>query len=266
MTFRTSGFLSSELAPWAAETREQHKKWFGFAEEVNKLGMKVRHALQPASDSEQQLIGTLLFTRALQSFQAVILLAERGMIADARLLARSCAETTILLGGLATSSGFSAKLIESHYKHKLAIAQSLLADQEARLDLTLSQIANLESVVHAINTEYPNKVLREIKYEQVARDAGLLSIYNTIYRGLSGDAAHPTLDALNRHLKSDDAGNIEATVFRPERVELDDTLMAGVFGCLYCIEAIAKIFQSILFDTELSSCRGKYQQLVTAKQ
>ncbi len=261
MSFKIDGFLSNDANTWIVRSRANYGKLFHFAEQINQLGMRIRSSFQPSTNSPEQLLAVLLFTRALQSFQGTIILGERGLASDARCLVRSCVETTILIAGIVTIEKFPDKLVESHYKHRLSAANALLSDPDSRSELTGDQVLKLEELVNEINASYPNKKIREIKYEEIARKAGLLSIYNTVYRSTSGDAAHPTLNALNRHLKADKNGLIEATVFKPDWTDFDDTILAGAFAFLYCMEAITTIFQSSSFYDEFRVLREQYKLL-----
>ena len=50
--------------------------------------------------------------------------------------------------------------------------------------------------------------LRKLGIEEMSRQGGLEPLY-TWYRQISGDAAHPTLDALERYLVKSETGDVE---------------------------------------------------------
>ena len=262
MTFQASGFLSDTLTAWTASTRQARGDWFSLADRVNALAMRTVYELQPASSSDKQLTGVLLFRRGVQSFQGAILLGERGMSADARTLVRSCAETAIALGGLATIDGFIDRLIEDHDRHRLTLANALLSDGDSLNALSPDQAEQLRAVAAEIKGRYAAPGPNSLKWDQVAHKANMRSLYDTVYRGISGDAAHPSIDALNRHLRADAAGTIEATTFRPEAGDVADTLSAGVSSCLFAIEAVARIFETTKLDDDLQACLAGWKHLV----
>ena len=68
----------------------------------------------PPLDNTKQLVVSLLLARTLTSYCAAILLARRGMVADARAIVRSCTESAIALGAMATINGFFDQMVEAH--------------------------------------------------------------------------------------------------------------------------------------------------------
>src|SRR5260370_35572255 len=69
MAFEDEGFLSPDLASWIAATRFQFKDWFDLVDSFNQEAMKVLLAIKPSQSENQQLVASLLYRRALQSFQ-----------------------------------------------------------------------------------------------------------------------------------------------------------------------------------------------------
>jgi hypothetical protein len=126
-----------------ATTRAQFKDWFDLVDTFNREAMKILFAIEPSPSSNRELATSLLYRRALQSFQGAVLLAERGMIADARSLVRSCSETAIAIGCLAIDEKFVDDLIEDHDRHRLTSANVHLNDPESREASTSQEIEKL---------------------------------------------------------------------------------------------------------------------------
>jgi uncharacterized protein DUF5677 len=62
---------------------------------------------------------TASFARALESFQASVLMAHIGAMAEARALIRLSVEATIAIGALKHDpQGFADKLLEDHHRHR----------------------------------------------------------------------------------------------------------------------------------------------------
>ena len=106
MAFDDDGFLSPDHVAWTATTRAQFKEWFDLVESFNREAMKILFAIKPRQSINQQLVAASLYGRALQSFQGAVIMAERGMIADARSIVRSCAETAFAIGSLTVDDKF----------------------------------------------------------------------------------------------------------------------------------------------------------------
>jgi hypothetical protein len=66
------------------------------------------------------------FVRAHQTFQSALLLAERGLVTDARTLVRSGVESAIALHALANDARFVDQMIEAHHLHRRRAARIVL--------------------------------------------------------------------------------------------------------------------------------------------
>src|SRR5258708_4800750 len=139
MAFEHEGFLSSELTDWTTATRAQFKDWFELVYNLNRDAMKLL-SIKPEPDQKREWVASLLYRRALQSFQGAVLMAERGMIADALTLARNCAATAIAIGGVAVGETFVDDLIEAHDTHHLSYANIIFNYPETRRWLSPKQI------------------------------------------------------------------------------------------------------------------------------
>jgi hypothetical protein len=94
---QNEGFLSPALSGSIANIRADFAPWFDAVTAFNTLGMRVLPNVKADQSSNQQLVVAALYGRVLTSFQAAVLLAERGLLADARIVVRGAAETAIVL-------------------------------------------------------------------------------------------------------------------------------------------------------------------------
>lgn len=243
MTFIDAGFWSRELDGWCDKKRVEHDLWYSLADDVNADAMKVLFLAAPNKSNTRELLAAVLYGRALQSVQAVILLSRRGLITDARALARGCLESAIVLGGLAHIENFEKELIDDHHRSRQRTANVLLEAKPLNPGLTDEQREQLRKIFGSIATESQPGGPKSLVLEQVARRAGLESAYNMLYRPLSGDAAHPTIESLTRLVTSGADGEIEGIAFRPTDTDLENTLSAAITSIQIAMEALAQTFQ-----------------------
>jgi Family of unknown function (DUF5677) len=261
MAFEDEGFLSSELTDWTSATRAQFKDWFELVYDLNRDAMKLLSAIKPEPNQKREWVASLLYRRALQSFQGAVVMSERGMITEALTLVRSCAETAIAVGGVVTDEIFIRDLIEDHHKHRLSYSTAILTDPESAPFLTPDQIKNLEQVVAEVKGLYQPAGPRRINWEQAARKAKMTDLYITIYRMTSGDAAHATVQALDRHIEPDNHGRIRSLTFRPETRDLGHALSVTANALLHAMAAITRLFPSQQFEQTVQSRMGQWQEL-----
>lgn len=259
MPFNIDGFLSPDLKGWTNSVRSDHKVWFDLAEELNKACMDAMYSAKPLQSSKKQLVASLIFRRTLQSFQGVILLAERGMMADARTLVRNCVESAITLGRASVDDNFIDDLISSNVKHHKAVADKILSSQDILNHLEPEQTDKLKQLKRDLKDIHSDSM----KLEQAAKKAGISVLYDTVYRKTSGDAAHVTVDSLNRHLQRDLEQNITGLSFQPETKDLNDTLSGAISALLFSLFALGKTFGRNEYEQVVKIYTAKWKALVS---
>jgi uncharacterized protein DUF5677 len=234
LPFQIDGFLSSD-SPWVAQTRERHAAWFALAGKLNRLAMSVLLSKVPNVRAEAYV--ATLYARAVEMFQGVVLLAERGMSAEARTLVRACAETAIALGAARRDKTFIAQLYEDHDKHRQSLANELLGLPENDPNISAEVRALLRTVVADISAQYKEASPRRINWATATVTAGMTDLYLTVYRDTSSDGAHVSLRAIDRHIYTDASGTISGFMFKPAVDEAGETLKAGIASLLHATEA-----------------------------
>src|SRR5271165_5840467 len=103
MSIDGQGFLSKDIGAWATKHRAENAAWFEFAEQLNVTAQSLLLNLKVTTQEDgldSNVLAMLLFTRTISNFQGAVLMAERGMIVEARTLARSCLESTFCLAAM----------------------------------------------------------------------------------------------------------------------------------------------------------------------
>lgn len=277
MKLGNRGFFSANIEIWTDLKRRRLKNWFRFIEGLNRAAMRLLATVEPDPQNKQQLCAVLLYRRALQTFQGSILLAERGMIADALTLVRSCAETAISIGCFATDDKFADRLIEDDAKHRLTYANVILEDKYLSESLSSEEVSNLQNVVSAINKKYSNGRPKSINWADAAKDAQMGVLYNMIYRWTSGDATHVTINAFARHVTAEpnhrlpypnviqvaqDEGQALTPTFQTETRDLVLCLSGATSAILHSMNALGQIFPQKGIDKPVKRYLDLWSQLV----
>jgi len=94
MPIHENGFLSKDMIGWIQKHRTEHRDYFLLCVDLNRFFHKMLYAPPVEIDNQdrQQLLVASLSLRALSTFQAVILLSERGLTAEVKILLRSLLE------------------------------------------------------------------------------------------------------------------------------------------------------------------------------
>ena len=233
-TFYKHGFLSQhEFNEREAAISKAHSEWFGLVDDLNQEAMRICCALQPIETRNRQMVAKLIYYRALQSFQGAVLLAKRGMPADALTLVRSCAESAIALGGVAHDEQFIATLMSGYNKHLKAFVNAHLGDTGFAAELTEEEKELGRGLVEPLN----GVSLQGVKWDALATKVGMEKLYNIVYRSTSGDAAHVTLGALMRHVYADTDGKEEPS-FQPDTRDIEQTISMAILALLQAMEKL----------------------------
>lgn len=118
------------------------------------------------------------------------------MLADAGAIARNIVESAIFLGGLALLDDFPKRMAESNNAHFATMAAALAIHlDENGGDTEAEAVADLRTLVQDVKEK--GYVLKDIKLLQLAKEIGLDPLYQVVYRKLSGNSAHASLESLN---------------------------------------------------------------------
>ena len=237
------GFLSPSLAGDCARIRADFSPWFDVAEDFNRHAMRVLPSLQPGVDSNDGLVVALLFGRALTTFQGVLILAERGMLGDARTLVRAASEAAIVLAAVVADPTVCEQLIDDHFRHLKKMRNAWLEDGQAVAVMSKEQVDAVRAALADAERDRPSvKGGNPMSLEPLSKIGGTLALYNAVYRSMSGDAAHVTADSLNRHALADADGRVRGLKLGPTVDGLADTLFGSMWTLAAVLEATGVFF------------------------
>jgi hypothetical protein len=100
-----------------------------------------------------------------------------------------------------------------------------------------------------------------IDLSALAAKHGLGGIYDTYYRGLSGDAAHPTITSLNRHVLEDADGNLAELKWGPDVEDVGDTILSACAMAFHLLWWAQEAFGSLDNRNEFDACWEIYKTL-----
>jgi len=259
MTLENSGFLSPQISSWIARHRAANPGWFSLAENLNCVAMRAVQALTVPPDDNKSFLAALLFMRGLSSFQSALVLAERGMTQDARTITRSCFESVFWLGALRNDANLANTLVHDDLGRRAKIARPLL-ELPGDSGLNAEHIEKLERFLDEVQNS--GIEAKQLNIAEAARIAGLTEIYDTYYRGLSNDAAHPSITALNRYAEADQNNNIIGLRWGPDVPDVGLTLSDLCTAFIYLLVWTREFFAIDNLQEDLERYWVDYKQLV----
>ena len=223
-TFEEVGFLSDELDQWkhaAQQAQEAYADAFGYAYRANGMALRVMKAIPMQDISEEMKWAIAAFARATGAFQCAVLMIERGAMAEARAVARICAETLIVAKGLVNLPGTLEILRESDAEHSIRAIANIIGLNAANAQPDEESLERLRGTMAELELAFPKR--RSLNYRTLALNTGLELFYEIAYRYTSGDGAHATLGALVRHIKTEEGNH--GYFFGPDIADMASTLL-----------------------------------------
>jgi Family of unknown function (DUF5677) len=175
----------------------------------------------------------------MSNFKGALLLLEHRRVIEARVITRCCLENSYWVAGLAAEGDkFARKMLHDEIGHRKIRVQHLFA---TGLPLGDQGEARLRSWLRNSAKQFKNA--KTLTPKEVALKTAIAKSY-IFYEQLSSDAAHPSLDALNRHViphtKTEVGGiDVEPIVRDVELAETLEYLCMAVMGV--CVDVNPRV-------------------------
>lgn len=185
------GFLSPAIEFVQAQYRREYSQAFSEVEELSDIAQALMMAAGIRRNEIHMLASLVFLQRAIRNCQAAIILCERGMVVEAQTLTRTALEVTFYAAALIKDASVYSKIERSGNIAERKQANGIIGTGST-LGLTEDQRVVLQPVIQRGEGD-------DGKFDayQAAGVAGLLPLYETIYRGFSGTASHATFRSLD---------------------------------------------------------------------
>jgi hypothetical protein len=192
--FEEAGFLSRRAKRGIHEMRAANRAWFDLSYDVNTaLTAIATRAMDVAKGHNwsQEAVAVRLLLRTTQSFQAVVLLSERGMVSPARALARTIVEDSLCVAALLDKPDEVIQMLKDDAEHSRRGQGKFVSEEQLGGDPAM--LATLEASVQAMEKK------PRINWKEMAKRSVMLPQYLNYLR-LSDGAVHTSAASLDRHI------------------------------------------------------------------
>jgi len=196
-----------------------------------------------------EVIVSSLYVRAMSNFQGTILMAERGMINEAKSLLRCLHECM-----------FAVVAID---KDKKIVDQFVLDDLLQRKDYLKAfkrnkgegmprfegapSIEDIDNLLQNVENQIKKSNVKKLTKRDLAEKAGMLTTYDTAYKLLSG-SIHVNARDLEQYLEINEDGEIKRILWGPDVKEIDFILFSAAETMLFILTAISHVFSLSFTD------------------
>jgi hypothetical protein len=253
-------YLGSDPASVIRDVRSRALDWFTHGDAVAAYASSLLQRLKVHRGNVRELLASLLFQRIAAGFEAVLLLAERGMHSQGLVQRRSVLEALFVLGAIFQKPVFVDRFLAADnervlgvYKKMKRLPPDVLKALEPEITLSL---------IEAKITEYQGKAggRKGPSAADYAKAADLETYYLTDY-SFSSEVTHSVAKDLERHIHLDDEGDVSGMVWGPENVPTQDLLMHAMDYALMACFAVEQLF-AIGPTTELERLQSRLNELV----
>jgi hypothetical protein len=257
----------SGTAPDQARQRQDpraapFKAWLDYALGLNRIGLDLlKNATAPLA--ERRLFTMYAhFVRCHHTFQGSLLMSERGMVPSARILLRSGVESAIAICALATGEDLVDEMVAAHHLNQRKLARLIVENPAYSSSYSAHEIAEMRATIAAVDAieTAAGKKLREINWADTAA-RHCVDLYNLLYRSLSSDGTHATVNSLNRLLEIDSHQQITALKLAPDLDGLVEALSAACLMFIWSADPFAAAFDRPDVSSELSRQLKLFAQL-----
>ena len=253
-------FLGSNPAAVIANLRSRAPRWFAEAEAIAGYASSLLMRIDVHEGNVQELLASLLFQRIVAGFEAVLLLAERGMHTQGLVQRRSVLEALFVLGAIVHDSDYVGRFLAADETRVLEIYKKI-----KRLPLSVREALEPEftlSLIEAKITEFKSRTggRKGPSAADYAKAAGLETYYLTDY-AFASEAAHSVAKDLERHIALNAEGDVDGMRWGPEDVPASALLMHAMDYALMACFAVQRLF-GIGLEAELNDLRARLNQFM----
>lgn len=247
-TIETDGYLSNQITYWIKKNWNQNSKWFNLCKEINRFSHTTMFKIKAHNNCKLELMVALLYIRSMSNFQGVIIMAERGMVNEAKTLLRCLMECEFAVVAIDKDRIIVDRLIFDDQIQQLKKLKSVKRNIENGVPVpkdTLS-IDEIKTLIRDVESEIKKSNIKKLTTRDLAEIAGLIKTYDSAYKVLSS-TIHVNVCDLEQYLKLNEKGEIKQLLSRPDVKEIGMILLTASEIILTILQLISNIF-SLSYD------------------
>ena len=239
-----SGYLSEEISLWIKKHREKNSEWFTLCENINELSHSTMFTFNVHNEYLPELIVVTIYIRAMSNFQGAIIMAERGMINEAKSLLRCLLECMFAIVAIGKDKNVSNQFVFNDLleRKNLLMAYKRNKGKGIPQHEDAPSLKEIDKHLQDIERQIKESKVMRLNNRDFAKKAGLEAIYDSEYKLLSG-TIHVNARDIEQYLKIDDNGKIKEILWGPDVQEIDFVLLAAAENMLRILTATSSLFE-----------------------
>lgn len=244
--FDADGFLTERRHLLEAAVRRTHVKFFARATDINRDCHELLFGADIHNRDWRQLLVSTLFLRALEHYQAAILLLGTSLIAPAKVAVRSALEAVFAARAVADKDEALRAFINDDLLQRRKLIRK--AQQHDHTNLEELRESLTDEIIQKLEEKIRESGAKLLTTEELSKRAGMHDWYTTAYAMLS-KATHTHVRELESYLRFDTSGTIRGLEYAPSEDEIPHLLLTAAHCILLGAGAVCRTFE-IDFDAK----------------
>lgn len=247
-TIKTDGYLSNQITYLIKKNWNKNTKWFNLCKEINRFLNTAMYKMIVHNKCKLEIMVALLYIRYMSNFQGVIIMAERGMVNEAKTLLRCLLECEFAVVAIDKDKTIVDRLILDDRIQQLGKLKAIKRNIENGVPLPKDtfSIDEIKTFIKDVKSEIKKSNIKKFTTRDLAEIAGLITTYDSAYKDLSG-TIHVNVRDLEQYLELNEKGEIKQLLSEQDVKEIGMILLGASEIILKILESISKIF-SLSYD------------------
>lgn len=237
--FDNDGFLTGRRAQLEAGIREPRERLFARAHEINRDCHRLVFSADVHNRDPREMLVAVSFIRALEHYQAAIVLLVLGVVAPAKVAIRAALEAVFTTRAIAKDEETLKAFVMNDLLQRRRLVRK--AQQHEHTNLVELRGALTPDFVGTLEAEIQRTEVRPQTAEELSKVAGMHDWYTTAYAILSR-ATHTSVRDLECYLGFDGQGKVRSIGYAPLLEDIAWLLLTASHCIVLGGDAVAAVF------------------------
>jgi len=260
-TLAEQGFLSQEMVNVVSHIHSKYKPWLNLIQRINKFAVQAQYIISIQRDDTQELLAAVLYMRTLSNIQAGVLLIERGMDVQARIMLRAATESLFSFAAISRSKEFAEVFVVADECERKRMFNKI-KQYHNHAPLKNFDIDAVDAALLEIEAVIKEKDAKKISVEELSKKADMHDLYLTSYSFFSL-AVHSRARNLEHHHVITKEGVMESLQNEPIVDKLELLWLVATELLLSTIKTVGGVFLIAGVNEFIEEHQRKKDELAT---
>lgn len=210
-----------------------------------------------------EVVGVPLHIRCVTTFQALLLLASKGMVSQSQIMLRALIEALFILVAISNDNDFALEYLR-HEEHQRKNVLNKSKRYKESVDKEDPRIKKANKVLEEIRCNIDENKIKTLSTENISRIAGLHSWYDTVY-AVTSTSVHVSVRTLEHNLEvNGSTGEIESFVNEPNVNGIELPIATAINSMHIATDAICDILARD-YNKENMELKKRYEEYCAAR-